>query len=275
MKKRFSLLVFDLDDTALDEQKQLRPEVEQKLCEAAKHGCRLVPATGRVLSGIPKAILQLPSVRYVITANGATVHDLQENTLLHSDCFSNDIAISLVRELQKEPGFVSVFIGNESYTPTRSVDFLKDSVSPAVLEYFQQSRLYTEDIESLITSSSSRVEKFNINYANEKTRNAMRTYLCQRDDLFISSSMGLNLEINTRSATKGNALSFLAQHLSIPLNDVMAVGDSDNDISMLAVAGLGIAMGTASEGVRMAADAFCPSAFESGLAHAIAEHFLF
>ncbi len=274
MKKKFSILAFDLDDTALDEQKHLRESVQEALRLASLSGCHLVPTTGRVLNGIPKEIFALPNVRYVITANGAKVHDLQKNEVLLSQCFDNQTALCLVKELELEPCFISIFLNDASYTPTSSVDFLKEVVTPATLEYLRNSRHFVKDLNLLLQNQNTLVEKVNANYASEAIRDKVRTQLSVREDLFISSSMGLNLEINTRNAHKGAALRFLAEHLSVPMQDVMAIGDSDNDIQMLQAAGLGVAMGSARNPVRQAADATCPPASQSGLATAIYTHFL-
>ncbi len=273
MKRNFSVLAFDLDDTALDEQKEFRQEVQDALCLVARHGGLLVPATGRVLSGIPQPILALPSVRYAITANGAKVHDLQNKTALCAHYFKKETALALVKELQEEPCFVSVFANDTSYTPTSSVDFLKDAVSPAVLLYLQNSRNFSADINTLIAGDEFPVEKIIANYASETLRNKIRAGLEQREDLCVSSSMGLNLEINVKEANKGSALHFLSRHLNIPLEQFMAAGDSDNDIQMLQTVGFSVAMDSAVDAVKQAANAVCPSASQSGLAHAIYQHF--
>ena len=72
--------------------------------------------------------------------------------------------------------------------------------------------------------------------------------------------------------SKGKALAWLAARLDIPQEAVMAVGDSDNDVSMLHWAGLGIAMGGASQAVLAAADWLAPSFEEHGAAVAL-NHF--
>jgi hydroxymethylpyrimidine pyrophosphatase-like HAD family hydrolase len=69
--------------------------------------------------------------------------------------------------------------------------------------------------------------------------------------------------------SKGNALRRLAAHLSVPQVQVMALGDHDNDASMLAWAGLGVAMGDGSPGVKAVADWIAPPLAEDGAAVAI------
>src|SRR5262249_8084096 len=73
------------------------------------------------------------------------------------------------------------------------------------------------------------------------------------------------LEIIPAGATKGTALRVLAEHLGIPLEETIAVGDQENDLEMIEAAGLGIAMPQAPEGVRKAARQVAPSDTEGGL----------
>lgn len=78
-----------------------------------------------------------------------------------------------------------------------------------------------------------------------------------------------NLEINAEAATKGNALLWLADHLGIAREETMAFGDGENDISMLKAAGIGIAMGNASDQVKAAADEVTLTNEQAGVAAAI------
>jgi len=80
------------------------------------------------------------------------------------------------------------------------------------------------------------------------------------------------LTLFSSAVSKGNALAILARHLDIPLDETMAVGDGPNDVSMLRMAGLGVAMGQASRRVRAMADVVTASNTEDGLARAI-EHY--
>lgn len=78
-----------------------------------------------------------------------------------------------------------------------------------------------------------------------------------------------NIEVNRRGVSKGRALEALAARLGCGLQNVMAVGDSDNDLSMLRMAGLGVAMGNAPEHIRAAADAVTADNKADGAARAI------
>lgn len=85
----------------------------------------------------------------------------------------------------------------------------------------------------------------------------------------LTRSHALIVEGNPLGVSKGDALRRLAAHLGIPRAQVMAVGDQDNDVPMIAWAGLGVAMGNGSPATKAAADWIAPPVQENGAAVAI------
>lgn len=88
-------------------------------------------------------------------------------------------------------------------------------------------------------------------------------------ELCISSSWQTNFEVNPAGTDKGSALQALADRLHIPMSQVMAIGDNDNDIPMLKAAGYGVAMGNATASAKAAARCITLSNDECGVAAAI------
>ena len=82
------------------------------------------------------------------------------------------------------------------------------------------------------------------------------------------------LECNPLRATKGNALKWCAGHFGFDMSELLAFGDSLNDVSMLEAAGTGIAMGNAREDVKAMGFPLCGSNAEDGVARYIDEHIL-
>ena len=77
------------------------------------------------------------------------------------------------------------------------------------------------------------------------------------------------IEINHINATKGRALSGLADYLGIDISQVMAFGDSGNDLSMINIAGAGVAMGNADADIKAAADIITLDNDSDGVAYVI------
>ena len=84
----------------------------------------------------------------------------------------------------------------------------------------------------------------------------------------VSSSI-LNLEIMEEGTSKGKAAANLAKYLDIDIQQVAAIGDNENDLSMIKIAGLGIAMGNATDEVKKQAKRVTASNNEDGVFYAI------
>ena len=91
--------------------------------------------------------------------------------------------------------------------------------------------------------------------------------------LLPTSSIAENIEINAAAANKGQALLALAAHLGLRPEQTMAFGDGLNDVTMLRDAGIGVAMGNASDELKALADCTTASCDEDGVAQTI-EQFL-
>ncbi len=82
------------------------------------------------------------------------------------------------------------------------------------------------------------------------------------------------IEATGPNISKGEALARLAAHVGASQSGTMAVGDQDNDVSMIAWAGLGVAMGNASPAAKAVADVIAPSLEDDGAAWAIERYIL-
>jgi len=89
--------------------------------------------------------------------------------------------------------------------------------------------------------------------------------------IYLTYSAPTYLEITQSGINKGEALKVLAIYLAIPLERILVIGDSHNDISMFGIAGMAVAMGNAPEEVKAAADLVAPSNDEDGVAWVLRE----
>ena len=109
---------------------------------------------------------------------------------------------------------------------------------------------------------------------DEEKLERVRQALSALPGLDVTSSWSMNLELMPAGVNKGMAVAALAQRLGIGPESVMALGDYDNDVSMLSYAGVSVAMANASERARAAARYRTLSNDEDGVAHAIQRYAL-
>ncbi len=266
MNRDIHLVGFDIDETVLNSKGILTPRVAASVEGSIARGITVLPATGRQLTTIPQEILALQGLRYALTANGARVHDLATGAIIFSDCFSTQTALAILSVVRTLHATYAIFIDGTAYTEGRDASFLAGIVPPHILTYLQTSRTHVPDLANTIQHATSPVEKFSIHFPTQADRAQARALLQARDDATVTSSLSMNLEINTRTANKGAALLALASQLGFSRRQVMAIGDGLNDIEMLKAVGCGVAMANAAENIRAAADTTTLSCDEDGVA---------
>ena len=269
------LIAFDLDGTLLDTEKRIPEENLRALYAAAKRDVLLVPATGRILRGIPPVLRELPFLRYYILSNGAAVYDTREEKTLCRGDIPLDLTLRVMDYLDTLPVLYDCYQNDVGWMSQAMFEqapayFVRE---PQVLKMVEQLRIRVPDLKQTLREHGEPVQK--IQFFFRPADNALRletiAHFSERfPELCATSSISNNVEVNSALAGKGNGLLALCRALGIDPADCMAFGDGSNDISMLEAAGRGVAMGNAGEDVRTAADAVCESNLDCGVAKEIA-----
>ena len=132
----------------------------------------------------------------------------------------------------------------------------------------------THLIPLVLATALGQREKLSLFGTDYPTRDAARAAVLAACDVEATSSLGANLELNAPGVNKGRALVALAETLGYRRENVMACGDSDNDLAMIRMAGLGVAMGNAEPEILAAAAAVTDDNDHDGVAKAIERYIL-
>lgn len=272
-RKDIRLIALDLDGTLLNTQKELTNRNFRALSAAAERGIYIVPTTGRFFSGMPKVILDLPFLRYAITVNGARVYDAREDTVLRRAELTPELALEIMTYLdgldvaydcyQDEWGWMS-----EKRLAAAAV-FAPDAF---YLDLLMRLRTPVPDLKVFVRERGKGVQKVQAFFRVDQLdlREELLTSLGERfPGTSVTSASPRNMEINCAEASKGKALLSLTEHLGLRREQTMAFGDGLNDLSMLEMAGTGVAMGNACEEALAAADERTASCDEDGVAVAV------
>ena len=264
------LIAVDMDGTLLRSDKTVSQRSAEALWGAIEKGVAVVPATGRVAYMIPKPVAGIRGVRYAITSNGAMVKDLQEQKVLYRNLMTMQQARELLTLLDSYGMFAEAYCDGISYSEGRMLDLaVRAGLPENVREYIMKSQCFVDNLLGQISLQSFPPEKVNVPYVPEELRTELREKILSLPGLCVTSSGMENLEVNAASCSKGDALKFLCTKLSVSPSQVMAIGDGDNDISMLQYAGIAVAMGNAASEVKTAANFVTGTNDRDGVAFAI------
>ena len=261
---KMKLLAVDLDRTCLDSTDHVRPVTLQALERAIGAGVTVVIATGRNLLGIPMALRTLPGVRYAITSNGAAVYDLESGEPIFTKSIPAAQAASLLRAAEKLGVPRSVTVGRDVIDTTPEVYQLRHTFFHDYAE-----SLFAEDLAAYVLERGEDAAKLHFLYMRKFNSAPIYDLLQREPGIFYTGDLTGHTEVVAEGVDKGAALAWLAERLGVSKAETAAVGDSDNDVTMLRWAGLSAAMGDAPNHVRASAKFLTADCDHDGLAQAV------
>lgn len=259
----YRLLALDVDGTLLDPTHQLRQATVAAVRECLAAGIHVAVATGRLptaISWICEAIgLSGPQV----VVNGAFVVDIGSSAVL-VETLLGDERLALVEAAVRELAVPYCAFTHEGIYALPEMQGLE------VLQQFNEPE--PKIVPALRSAYVPRIGKLLTVDSDQTHDAAMKTLL--GDAVTVVRAHQLFLEYLAPGASKGYGLTTLASWLDIPMGQTAVIGDSYNDLSMFAVAGLSIAMGQAPAAVQAQAHQVTASNDHDGVALAIRQYIL-
>ncbi len=268
------LIFCDLDGTVFPiGSTQITPRFARAVTKAAEKGCIFIPCTGRVLPTIPQEALALPSCRYVVYSNGSATCDLATGELFNQVLMRPEDTAAALELLRPYRLFTELFVEgriiisryctehmNDYYVPRHHLTWFAQNPAPGV-----------EDLAEYVLKNRIGVEKINVTQLEGPLREQVMALIDAVPGIRHVSSGASNLEIGDEKSNKGIAMTLLARRLGVPLDQVMALGDNDNDLEMLSAAGVSVAMANGTPDAKAAAQYIAPSCNDEGAAQIIEE----
>lgn len=267
--EQIKLIALDLDGTTLTRE-GLSRRTKETLEEAIARGIDVVIATGRVFSALPEKIHEIKGLRHIITSNGAHITDAKTGEFIYSN-YAKEAAIRQVHEiLSAAPYPVEVFTLGRAYIDRKVYDDLAENGSTYMSpKYVLRTRTPVDGIYDFLLEHREKIENINIHFEFFDEKDAMFERLSGVQGITVTSSFAHNLEIGGQTTSKATALEEVCRLYGVDMSSVMAFGDSPNDSHMIRKAGIGVAMGNATEDVKAIADIQTLTADEEGVAYAV------
>lgn len=259
------LVAVDLDGTLLTPDKKISDITARAVARACCGGIEVVLSTGRTYSEFAQMLFKLPDVRYAVACTGASVIDCR----MKKELFCSPLAADTVREawnrLRDFDMLFEVFQDGAIYVDSEKAERLGYYMARSGNPGLSGTRSGRAGFSGWIDAQNLPANKIHIFFRETAERNrawealrGLRASVCSSDDF--------DLEIMAAHVDKGSGLRKLAEYLRVGRSEIMAVGDSLNDLGMLRYAGVSVVMGNGLPEMRAEADIVADTNARDGVA---------
>ena len=269
MKQDIKVIAMDLDGTALNHQKQLTERTRAAIQNAAKSGIQIVVATGRTFSSLAPEVLAMPEITCAITSNGAVVNRIPDGAVLLHNYPNPETVSEIAGMIQGEKIDTEVCTGGQAYIGQSYYDRVLEGKTNRDVQYVKTTRHPVPDIYQFLLEHRVAIENINLNFKTLEEKQQWQQRFQKLPGVTPTSSFLFNVELGGATTSKAHALQALLDEWKMTSRQVMAFGDSENDLGMIRLAGIGVAMANGMEEVKQAADLLAESNEEDGVAKII------
>ena len=269
--KNIKMVVVDLDGTSLCSNQLISQKTIDIFKKLKEDNIITVVATGRMpFESI--FVREYLNIDYMITGNGALIHDYIEDKQIFEGYIEKDISIKIVDIITSyDMVLPMMFLDGAPYCGKKFEKYILQSTLPeGYIENFSHHINYVDNYNIFIRNTDKKVNKIFIDTLSSKDISYdVNNKLSMLPSIKTVFSFKNILDILPIAVDKGKSLERLTKYLDIDMSFVMAIGDNDNDIEMLQVAGISVAMGNANDNIKSIADYVVSSNDNDGVFEAI------
>ena len=283
----YKMIALDLDGTTLNSYGQMTRNTIDTVKKAAEQGTEVVIASGRNMNAIKALADEIGNINYVIAGNGAVIYDLKQNQILYENYIPKMKAFEIIDICEKNDIYYSVYTNRTIIT---------DTLKHNVLYYYKENMKKEDTKKTHITLTYDIPE-----YVKNMKEEVLKIFVCDEQksvfnsiikkfdqvkniDILDVSHMTRKMirqgtyeipieyyytEISTKNVDKWNSIKFIMDKKGINEEEVITIGDNENDKKMIKEAGMGIAMKNGTPSVTSIAKFVTDSNDEEGVAKAI------
>lgn len=265
------LICIDMDGTLLMDQQNIAEEDKNAIKEAVEKGVIVAITTGRIYDCARMYSDTIGLKTPIIASNGAYIGGVNDEEIYNNSLKQSDLEdFNIITK--KNNLFTYV---NTNWGIVSTVELPEDHVYKVLnktLPKDKQVRLeVVKDLDEAFKKYKGEILKGVCveKEFKDKLKEAKEELIACTTDLEVVSSWDDNFEIMKKGSSKGEAVQMLAKYLGVSQEEVMCIGDSENDLSMITWAGTGVAMGNAIDSVKEVANYVTSDNKHGGVAEAI------
>ena len=259
------LLAMDLDGTLLTTANCVPSANAFAVQQARRMGVTIAICTGRAQCEAEFAAVQVGGCDYIITCNGSMLFDNINRHYLSFNIIPYSLVDQVLAILDSYDVFYQVYVDDAVCCPAKHFD----DFAKAYIDMFHDSQIPLEDPRRDIPAKGLDVTKFYIPNWDTRLLADIRRRIQKIPDLEVTASSDYSVEIFQAGMDKITALRKLVDHLGITFDNVMMIGDSENDYQAVRAAKYGVAMDNSPDFLKNAARFVSLSHDDCGVAYAI------
>ncbi len=268
-KKMEKALVLDIDGTLTNSKKEISPATKQAIQDLMKRGQKVILASGRPTPGMRRYEKELELEKYggyLLSFNGARIVDCYTGEIIYQRLFPPVLLPGLYRFAKNNGCGLITYLGSQvisAFPPDQYVELEARINGLPVKEVENFPEFVDFDINKcLMTAEPERAERL---------EEQLREQYGNRADIYRSEPFFI--EIMPKGVNKADSLDKILPVLGVTRENTVCCGDGFNDVSMIAYAGVGVAMGNAQQAVKESADYVTATNDEDGLVQVIERFF--
>lgn len=263
---KYKLLVLDVDGTLLNDEREISKRTLAALLKVQQMGVRIVLASGRPTYGLMPLAKTLELGNYggfVLSCNGCQIIKAQNGEILFERRINPEMLPYLEKKARKNGFAIFTYHDDTLITDSPDNEYIKNEALLNNLKIIKEDEFSTAiDFAPCKCMLVSDKEKALIGLEQHWEKRLAGTLDAFRSEPYF-------LEVVPCGVNKANTLGALLEHLGVTREEVIAVGDGVCDVTMLQLAGMGVAMGHSQDSVKVCADYVTASNEEDGVALAV------
>lgn len=260
----YSMIVLDLDDTLLRDDLTISPRTRASLIEAQKRGVLVVLASGRPTGAMWRYARELEldlHGGWIISFNGAVINDCRTGEAVFERALAREIIHEIHDHAMAHDAGILTYVDDRIVTP-EAVEWVRVEQTLTGMDVLEvddfKEAVHRDAIKVIVVEEPERLREI-----ADKIRPAVE------DRMSMVISKPFFLEFTDLGIDKKSSLSLLLERTGLVREQVMAVGDSYNDMGMIELAGLGVCVANGRDEVKAMADHVTESNMDDGVAVAV------
>ncbi|RBP92334.1 hypothetical protein DFO70_107268 [Cytobacillus firmus] len=270
----YRMLALNIDGTLLQSNGRLHKSTKDAIEYVQQKGIYVTLVTSRSFPSAKKAAKALKINSLLVTHRGAYIAATQEKPIFVKR-IQEDETFEIVRLLE---GFTcQIRLVHEKYSLANKTKLNTNMLAKTVFTtgdpifYSQQ---FVDSLSDTILDEPVTPPKIEVYFEDKgDLEDAQAAIRGMFENVEVIKLSDLRMDIVPAGVSKLNGLLYLCEHLGISRNQMVVIGDSEDDLEMIEAAGLGVAMGNAPAEVKKAADWLTRSNDQNGVSYMVKEHF--